>query len=383
MPTPTANTTKPKRTLGQTLAGLLPTAGKSDARSEVLDLRGRLSTRAELKAQLKSIEQEAHHLSHRINQLRSKQRQARDAVDGWQAALNRENPNPVDGKRQSEPKLEAAKIELQGATHRLTRDENKLLALRNRADELREQIAEMSQGATLDEAKEHLEALNRAEAEVERFEALIRDAAASAGPVGDEDEALDALQQAREDLLADIAAGDAQPKELEALDAEIQEILEDSDGSQASAFGQERDTAQTLAGLKRRLSAITRHRDDLRQQTGEVIEQLLIARAEAISEDYVKHAQALQLCYGQLQAVAELLTSAVPGTQVRLLSEQWPNLMIPSLSLKAFRDVAEPDAGRGVLFAGRQARSPDERAKAHAAELSQLDALGVGGLFQR
>lgn len=380
MPTPNATTTKPKRTLGQTLAGLLPTAGKSDARSEVLDLRGRLSTRADLKAQLKSIEQEASHLSDRINRQRVQQRNARDAVQSWEATVKRENG--ADGPRQSEPKLEAAKIELQGATHRLTRDENKLLALRNRADELRGQIAEMSQGATLDEAREHLEALNKAEAEVERFEALIRDAAASAGPVGDEDEALDALQQAREDLLADIAAGDAQPKELEALDAEIQEILEDSDGSQTTAFGQERDTAQTLAGLKRRLSAITRHRNDLRQQTGEVIEQLLIARAEAISEDYVKHAQALQLCYGQIQGVAELLTAAVPGTQVRLLSEQWPNLMIPSLSLKAFQDVADPDAGRGVLFAGRQARSPNERAKAQAAELSQLDALGVGGLFK-
>ncbi|MBZ0330855.1 hypothetical protein KZO25_11070 [Halomonas sp. ANAO-440] len=381
MPTTNTATPKPKRTLGETLAGLVPTSGKKNPQQKNLGLQDRLAARDKLHKQLESAEHEAGRLRDHVNRLRIKQQQARDAVGSWKATVTR--GSGADREPRSAHRLKAAEAELQDISQRLAADEHQLLALQNQAKSMREQIDAMSQGATLDEVKQHLETLNSAEAEVERFEALIRTAEAEAEPATGNDEALDALQQAREDLLADIAAGDAKPKELEALDAEIREILEDGDGSQASALGQERDNAQTLAGLKRRLSAAQAHRDALAAQTPEVVEQMLIARAEAISKDYVKHAQALQLSYRQLQGVVELLTSAVSGTQVRLLSDQWPNLLIPSLPLRAFDTVSQCDAGRGVLFTGRQVRGADEVAQARTDELQQLDALGVGRLFQR
>ncbi|MCG6659303.1 hypothetical protein HOP52_16210 [Halomonas campisalis] len=350
MPTPHSTTTahQPKNVLGKALSSLMPKTRKSvDSISQApLSLKERLAYRIELKEQLASTELEAGRVHERINQQCIKQRQVHDELAGLTARAESSSRGSYPGL---EGQLKAAKAELSRLKERITTDKHHRQQLHGEIGALRQGIQQLSQGAALEEVREHQKALQAAEAEMVRFEALVRDAQAAPTLERTDDDALDALQQTREDLLADIATGEAKPEELAALDAEIQEILSDSDGHQASALSQERNNAQTLAGLKRRLSAVQARLEALKAQTPEVIEQLLIARAEAAAEEYLAHAQALQLSCRQLQGIAELLTSAVPGaSKAQLLSGGWPLLMIPTLPLQALREANHTDAGRDI-----------------------------------
>lgn len=368
----------PKRKLAETLSGLMP---KKASASSSLPLRARLARKTELVGRLSSKQQEANRAHQRIASGRVKQHQARDEAMALKATVERERSGNETPR--SEGRLKAAEAALRSIGERVSADEHRLLELQGDIDNLRHEIQQLSQGAALEEVQEHLVALTVADEQVARFETLILDAQAAPAPDRSDDQELDTLQQAREDLLADIAAGDTSVDELASLDVQIQEILNDSDGHQARTLGKERDDAQTLAGLKRRLSAVQGQRDSLRQQTPAVIEQLLIGRAEATAQEYLQHAQALQLCHQRMQGIADLLTSAVPGTQVRLLSDQWQGLLIPSAPLHAFDDASHHDAGRGVLFSAREACHRGELKDAGSEQLEQLGAMGLSELFQK
>lgn len=379
--TETANTDKPKRKLGDALGGLMPKKAPAST-TPSLPLNERLARQQVIAKELPSLEQQASRVHQRIASARVKQNHARDRVTSLQATVERESTGK--GEPQSKGRLKAAEEELQSINQRVTAHEHHLLELQSDINTLNGEMETLiDQGASEEEVREHLRALKHAEAEVARLEALIRDIQSTTSPDRSSDQELDALQQAREDLLADIAAGDAKADELEALDAEIQEILEDGDGSQATALGQERDNAQTLAGLKRRLSAVKSNRDALQQQTPAVIEWLLIAQGEGLAREYRQHAEALMACYRRIQGVADVLTSAVPQTQVRLLPETWSLLMIPGLPLHAFDGADHHDAGRSLFFLASEARNRGELKAASAEHLEKLREMGLGELFEQ
>jgi len=377
-----SNAPQPKTVLGKALTSLIPSFKKtSDSTDQsTLSLKERLAYRSELKEQLTSAEHEAGQVRGRTSRQQIKLRQVRDELSGLKAREKGGSGNAYPGL---EEQIKAAETELDSLIEGISADELRLQALHSEIGALRNGIQQISQGAAVDEVKEHLQALQAAEDEVARFEALVRNAQAVPVQERPEDDALDALQLAREDLLADIAAGVASRNELAALDAEIQEILSDSDGHQATALGQERDNAQALAGLKRRLSAAQARRDALIAQSPEVIEQLLIARAEAVAEEYLANAQALQLSCRQLQGIAELLTSAVPGaSKTQVLSGEWSRLMIPTLPLQALREAQHTVAGNEVLYSNLEIVSSEARHQARQEQLELLEALGLAALFQ-
>lgn len=379
MTTTTSKNTSSKQLFSQAVSRLMPKISLPQRMVPVSALEARLSERNDVKNQLAGLQSERGRLKENINRQYTQLRQAREKAEGYKAAVARENS--PDGPSYSHQSLKAAEQEISRLQKSIEEGDHRLNELDSQAATLQQRIEALSTGSSEQDVKAHLQALNKAREELQRLDELIQSTQATSHFDDSHDETLEALQSAREDVLADIATGDAKPELLHQLDAQIEEMLSDSDGSQVDAITQERNKHQTLAGLERRRSAIQARYDQLKAQSAEVTEQLVIARVEALSEDYLKHAQALQQSYQQIQGIVGLLTSAVPDTKVRLLPVQWASAMIPALPLKSFEGVQQHDADNGVLFSGRLASSPAERQAVTNEQLEQLKAMGISELF--
>lgn len=370
-----SSSSKPKSGLGASLRGIIP-RNRERKPEQKESLEQRLEYRDGLVERLASKEKEAGDLRDQLARLRISQRNARDEVSGWKATVAQETRG--GGQAHSKPRLDAAEAELRSVTARIEDRESRFQAVREEIEDPRQQIQLISQGASVEEVKAHLSALVDQEAQIAHLEGLIGDMEARSVPDDFGDGELDALQQSREDLLADIAAGIAQRDELEALDAQIAEILDDTEGQQAEALSEVRDHRQTVAGLERRLSAAKARHAELSAHTPKVIEQLLIARAAGVYQQYRRQAEALMESYHQLQGLQELLVSAVPQSKVRLLSPRWPNLFIPSVG-------ASVEHGQEAehLCSGREERQKGILLEDAERALSGLAVVGVSELFGR
>ncbi|MGO2146532.1 hypothetical protein [Halomonas sp.] len=375
----TSKHTSSKRLLSQAVSRFMPKISLQQRTVPVSALEERLSERNDVKSQLAGLQSERGRLKENINRQYTQLRQAREKAEGYKAAVARENS--PDGPSYSHQSLKAAEQEISRLQKSIEEGDLRLNELDSQAATLQQRIEALSTGSSEQDVKAYLQALNKAREELKRLDELIQSTQATSHFDDSHDETLEALQSAREDVLADIATGDAKPELLHQLDAQIEEMLSDSDGSQVDAITQERNKHQTLAGLERRRSAIQARYEQLKAQSAEVTEQLVIARVEALSEDYLKHAQALQQSYQQIQGMVGLLTSAVPDTKVRLLPVQWASAMIPALPLRSFESVQQHDADNGVLFSGRLASSPAERQAVTNEQLEQLKAMGISELF--
>lgn len=379
MTTTTSQNTSSKQSFSQAVSRFIPKIPSQQRIVPVSALESRLSERNDIKSQLAGLQNERSRLNDNRNRQYIQLQQARDKARGFKAAVARENSS--DGPSHSQQNLKAAEQEISSLQETIEKTDRRLHELDSQTATLQQRIKALSTGTSEQDVKAHLQALNTAHDELQRLDELIVSNQAISHFDEYRDEALEALQSAREDVLAEIATGDAKPESLKQIDAQIEDLLTDSDGSHVNAIHQERNKQQTLAGLERRRSAIQARYDQLKAQLTEVIEQLVIARVEALSEEYLKHAKALQESYRHIQGMVELLTSAVPDTKVQLLPVQWANVMIPALPLKTFEGVQQHDADNGVLFSGRFASSLADRQAVINEQLEQLKAMGISELF--
>lgn len=310
-----------KAGLGEYLRSILPQVKrKHPEQQHALELR--LARRNQLVQQLSNKKQEASGIGDELNRLRFALNVARGSARGWETAQG-EN---------AKHRLTAADADQERLTAQIEEEEARLSVARDEIEGLQKSIQDATQGASVDEVKAYLSVLQAQLSQIAQLEGLIRESESQVSPVDSGEEELAALQQAREDLLADIAAGNAKREQLDALDAQVSEILSSNAGQQAEAKTKERDHLQTLAGLRRRLSAAQDRHAELLNQNPAVIEQLLIAQAASVYEHYVATAEALMTSFHQLQGLQEVLMVAVPESRVRLLSPAWPRLLIPSAS---------------------------------------------------
>ena len=369
-----SSSNKQKSGLGASLRGIIPRNKRRESEQKQ-PLEQRLAYRDELIERLASKEKDASDLHQQIARLRVSQGQARTEVAGFEASMQREARN--GGEARSKARHDAAKAELRSLSARIADRESRFDSTHKEIESLRREIQDISQGASIDEVKAHLEALADQRATVDHLEELVRDMQARPAPEDFGDDELDALQQAREELLADIALGTAKQDELVALDGQIAEILDDSEGHQADAMSRVRDYRQTLNGLTHRLSVAKGRYDELANKTPEVIEQLLIARAGSVYEEYRRQAGALMESFHQLQGLQRLLSAAVPESQVSLLTSCWPLLFIPAAgsSLTAGQEIEH-------LYRGKDERQEGILEEDRQRAFSELAALGVEKIFE-
>lgn len=331
-----------------------------------------------LSEQLTNKQAEANEVAQRVASLGSELRDARNAFEGYRVRVSQEESG-ISGMRGANSKslLDAAETELNRVIAELETQEERLSSLRSEIESLRNE-KDSSHGATLADVKAYQSTLIEQRTLVTHLEELVRNAEARSVPDCIDAEELNAFRQAREELLADIAAGIAKPEELEALDAEAESFLNESAGRQEEAQNAARNHQQTLAGLTRRLAAAQERYAELAGRMPQVIEQLLITRAADTYEQYKAASEALMTSYRQLQGLQEVLTVTVPQSKVRLLSPRWPSLFIPSAG-----GVLVPGQDSDCIHSGQTACQAAALQIAHKHALIKLADEGLSELFER
>lgn len=372
----TSSSNKPKQGLIEYLRGIASRNKDRESKKESA-LVQRFAHRDALSEQLANKQAEANAATQRLSQLRSELQSARNTVDGYRVRASQEESG-LSGFNDANSKhhLESAQAELNRVIANLESEEEHLDSLRSEIDGLRRKIQSSGQGATINDVKVYLAELAEQRALVERLGELVRSAEANHASGSVDVEELNALQQAREELLADIAAGIAKAEDLEALDAQAEAFLSESAGRQTEAQNTARNHQQTLAGLTRRLSTAQARYDELAGRMPQVIEQLLIAQAGAAYEQYKAAAETLMASFRQIQGLQEVLSASVPQSQVRLLSPQWAGLFIPSVS-----DVVTASQSADSLHSGQIACQVSALQDAHRQALAGLAEEGLSELF--
>lgn len=217
----------------------------------------------------------------------------------------------------------------------------------------------------------HQEAIDAAEAEVAKIEGLIAQRESEIAQAIQSVPGLEERQREREDLLAAIAAGEGSEKELKALDQRIE-----TERAAASKIREEADRKvselrQVIAGLARRLERAHVELQDLKEQTAELHDQMLIAEAEQACVAYVNAALKLKESYLQLSALNTLL-----GGRRSITNVGWGKLFLPTFNLPGCGGLGR-EAWPGTLFSAASEGYGDTFPRAEEMEKARLKALGV------
>jgi len=199
--------------------------------------------------------------------------------------------------------------------------------------------------------------------------ALIRDketllAEASATPP-----ILEKLQEEREDILAEMAAG----KMMENAFNEVTRKIEEESLNLSTREKMVPELKQTLSGLNRKLEVANKEVADLEGQKREVLRQFLRCEAERIAKEYGVLALSLVDKYHSLVALDEFLVRnggmSIKGTMNHDFS-------IPGFRLKAFENLVS-DKWPGVITKAVIAFSRDNIKAAVLREEKRITELGI------
>jgi len=199
--------------------------------------------------------------------------------------------------------------------------------------------------------------------------ALIRDketllAEASATPP-----ILEKLQEEREDILAEMAAG----KMMENAFNEITRKIEEESLNLSAREKMVPELKQTLSGLNRKLEVANKEVADLEGQRGEVLRQFLRCEAERIAKEYGALALSLVDKYHSLVALDEFL---VRNGGMSIKGTMHHDFSIPGFRLKAFENLVS-DKWPGVIAKAVIAFSRDNIKAAVLREEKRITELGI------
>lgn len=205
----------------------------------------------------------------------------------------------------------------------------------------------------LDYQERRLNALKRVEgieALIEEQEGIIVQAKATIPSLED-------FSQKREDLLAEIATGEAQPERLQELDAEIAQRQAEANRAAEEAHRIIPDTEQKILGLRRRLAAAQAQFETLDLQKYELLMEFVTQEAEVAGGDYIRQAESLKETFSRLLALSALRQRLYMDGQRRLKKRadaeytftfRAGEIKIPKFNLQVFQPIA--DWYDGLLF---------------------------------
>lgn len=240
-------------------------------------------------------------------------------------------------------------------------------------------MARQTNSSEIQSMIEHQQRLGAARQEVDKLRSLIETQQAALIEAEDgSDSAIEALHRRREDILADIATGNGDAKALEAVDQELQALLDDANGSSTQQLQEYRTASQALAGLRRKLESAEAELAELEGRTPENYERLIRAEAEAAGKAFLKAGEEAIKQYGRLLAFDRMLQShgVAGGAELRQADAY---MEIPAFRLECFEGVEAFDRKRGIFFTStaQMHGNSNPLQKYVEAEVERLKSLGI------
>lgn len=330
------------------------------------DLTSRMASKRQAESDLESLMQDNSSVTVKLGSERHKQIELRQQMNSYRASVERDREK---GKVSPyEERLRATEEEYQRCSETITKLEKRQLGIAEDKQSLEQLIAEADAGADVDEVIAHQNALAAARDEVERLQALISEQEESLDSLTlDADERLDALQERREEVLADIALGEDNQDELKSLDKEIESIIGDTDGSQREALEKYRHASQTVSGLKVRLQRQEEKLAELEAMSEGVIEQFLLDQGNKLASGFAKHAKQLIESFVRLKAIDELLMEKGGRNAMTYVPGDWYRTFIPAIG----------SAGADAPFIAESANYAEQVHR----EIERFRNMGLSGLF--
>lgn len=252
--------------------------------------------------------------------------------------------------------LEEAQDKLDSARH----EESLLSARRN---ELESEIgalqtalaANQERGADIAELLEHSAALVAARDALSELENAIAEQEVQQDTYAhnDDDSEIDALQRRREDLMADLALGNARQVDVEAIDIEIEKQLKNPNGQLGERIEKHKNALHAIAGLRRKLPALREQIDELEQKTPAAIELFLRRQADELGSQYLKEVHKLTGLYRQLMALDEFAKRRLGFSEYLFRAPTSSFLLVPSFRTPCIDKEEQHKKDQGVLFDAR------------------------------
>jgi hypothetical protein len=186
----------------------------------------------------------------------------------------------------------------------------------------------------------------------------------------------ESLDQMREDLLAEIAVGNATSDELTELDGEIARQNAIHGETSANAEQVIAPARQAVAGLRRKLGQAEVELKNLTGERRSLRQALYWDEAQKAGAEYVRVANELHALLGRLIGFNEL----IEGNNVLGISLE--RYSIPTMQLKAFEDERKCGPFKECMFFGglideKSSESSLRPATFLAVEIERLCAMGV------
>tara|TARA_R110000796_G_scaffold74659_2_gene167907 strand:+ start:508 stop:1275 length:768 start_codon:yes stop_codon:yes gene_type:complete len=198
--------------------------------------------------------------------------------------------------------------------------------------------------------------------------------------LGGEDEALDAIQARREELLAEMALGFSVDQTLADIDRQLEELALDANGEHAAQVGQYRDVSQTLTGLRRKLVSVEARLVELESQSTAIVKAMIAAEAERVGADYLAAAESVRECFKRLHGLDALCREMTMGVEGFLYTGGYP-LFLPAPRLRAVAGANGHDIANGVFFASDREATAGGLLRQRNIELDRLGIEGIETLF--
>jgi chromosome segregation ATPase len=181
-------------------------------------------------------------------------------------------------------------------------------------------------------------------------------------------------QNSRQDIMADIALGNATASDLRALDDEIadeRKAIQEAQKKAAPLLEKAQLARSVLPGLERKLSAAQAQLHAIESKSSEVEHRFFLGEAENVAVQFVNHALRLKELYIRLAGLDSIITS-LGGDGIM---HGHKKLHIPVFQLPQFEGLENPDIGQGTFFSADHEIYSEQVAEAAEAEKSRIDVL--------
>lgn len=259
-------------------------------------------------------------------------------------------------RNQWQRRLENAQAEAAQLSKTVANGEARMQAITDELEQMTTDMDNCGKGASVDELRAHLKSVAEAKTEVERIEAIKAEQEGILASLDDaRDEQIEALQEQRSQVLADIALGNATKAALEEVDNKLTSLLQDNGGTHYQAIEAQRAAYQTIFGLRSRLEQARSHYTRLSGYTNELLSQALRSEAERVGKIYFAHAKETIDAFQELVAIDRILSNAAGDGSASFLPPAWWNMKLPAFMLECAKHIEPHDAMSGVLYSAQRA----------------------------
>jgi cell division protein FtsL len=187
--------------------------------------------------------------------------------------------------------------------------------------------------------------------------------------------AIPARSAERENLIADIALGQATAEDLKTLDAQIAKEQRAYDDAKKKVAADINTGEAAIAGLERKLQDAQADLDTLNDASTAIMQQYVRGEAETVAQDYVDAALRLKDAYLRLRGLNAVLSGYGGRSFIGIGADR---LYISGFALPQFDGVIDKNATwPGTIFSAEWAAYGNTFSDACAAEKDRMKKLGM------